>query len=104
MNNKKQLLSTLIYIYIIILVFTILYFYYNNTNIDNFSQSLEVKNEYNKLVTQNMTNISDYILRNTDTKNNNNEVNSINKIRIKKLMNNSISKLSTMINNYISNI
>jgi hypothetical protein len=119
--QNKQLLSTLIYIYIIILTFIILYYLYNNTSsnnvpsnnnsstnneltIDNFQQTPSIKDEYNRVVSQNMNRISDYIDRNKEAKENNNETNNINKDRIKQLMINSVGKLSAMIDNYISNI
>jgi predicted PurR-regulated permease PerM len=103
MKKNKQLLSTLVYIYLIIFTFIVLYYIYNK-DIDYFTQSDEVKDEYNKIVSPNITKISDYIDKNKSIIIENNIINDTNKQRINRLMNNSITKINEMINTYISNI
>jgi predicted PurR-regulated permease PerM len=101
--KNKQLLSTLVYIYLVIAIFIVLYYLYNR-DIDYFTQSEEVQEEYRKLVSGNNTIISNYIEKNNPIIISNNEINDNNKKHINKLMNNSIYKINEMINTYIANI
>jgi hypothetical protein len=98
--KNKQLISTLIYIYLIILAFIILCYLYSRNN-DLFT---DTANTYDHIVSNNITTISKYISDNQNVLNKNNEINDSNKIYINKLMENSVNKLSAMIDNYVLSI
>lgn len=98
--KNKQLLSTLIYVYIIILTFVVLYYIYNQ-NIDLFYTT---ENTYNTVVNDNISKIQTYISDNQGTVDRNKDINKANKIKINELMEKSVSKLSSVIDNYILNI
>lgn len=97
--KNKNLLSTLIYIYIIILTFIVLYYIYND-NIDMF----ETSDTYNSVVNNNIPIIRKYINDNSEKQLLNKRINDANKQKINELMEKSITKINTIIDNYILNI
>lgn len=97
--KNKNLLSTLIYIYIIILTFIVLYYIYND-NVDMF----ETSDTYNSVVNNNIPIIKKYINDNFEKQLLNKRINDANKQKINELMEKSITKINTIIDNYILNI
>jgi hypothetical protein len=102
MKNNK-LLSTMVYVYIIILTFIVLYYMYShNQNKDYFN---DIENDYNSIVSPtNINTINNYIAQHSQALETNISVNDANKTQINNLMENSVAKLTSMIDNYILSI
>lgn len=102
MKNNK-LLSTMVYVYIIILTFIVLYYIYShNQNKDYFN---DIETDYNSIVSPtNIETINSYIAQHSEALATNISVNNANKATINKLMENSIAKLTSMIDNYVLSI
>lgn len=102
MKNNK-LLSTMVYVYIIILTFIVLYYIYSyNQNKDYF---YDIETDYNSIVSPtNINNINTYISNHSAKLATNISVNDANKTQINNLMENSVAKLTSMIDNYVLSI
>jgi len=102
MKNNK-LLSTMVYIYIIILTFIVLYYMYSYSQNKDYFYNVET--DYNSIVSPtNIATINSYIAEHSAALATNISVNDANKTQINKLMENSVAKLTSMIDNYVLSI
>lgn len=109
--KNKNLINTIIYIYIILLAFAILYYIYNNLN-NNTNETFNavttntINNEdaYRTIVGQYLVNAEDWIQENENKKLEILETNNNNKKIITELIKNSGNKLNTIITNFINSI